>query len=122
MLIDGYAAAVRSWKADAKVTTAMRNLVGKRYVRRGNHALTSTAVIEAPDIATKDYISKLRAGSLIEWELTHGTVAGNIFEAKSTKCQITDIAESKEDDIVMYTLSLTHTVEGGTADLTITAK
>lgn len=122
VLLDGYAAAVRSWKADAKVATSMRNLVGKRYVRRGGHSLTSTLVIEATDIATKDYIATLRTGALIEFALVHGRTAGNIIEMKSTKCQITDIAESKEDDIVMWTLSLTHTVDGGAADLVITAK
>lgn len=122
ILLDGYAANVRSWRADAGVTTAIRNLVGRRYVRRGNHSFTSTAVIEAPDIATKNYIQSLRAGSLVEWLLTHGTVAGNIIELASEKVQITDITESNEDDTLMWTLALTHTVEGGSADLTITAK
>ncbi|HEX7820636.1 MAG TPA: hypothetical protein VF463_08450 [Sphingobium sp.] len=121
-LLDGYAPALRSWKAEAGVATAMRNLVGKRYVRRGNHAFKSTAVIEAPDIATKNYIQALRVGALVEWEMTHGIVAGNIIEMASTKVQITEIAESKEDDILMWTLSMTHTVEGGVSDFGITAK
>lgn len=121
-LLDGYAPALRSWRADAGVTTAMRNLVGKRYVRRGNHSFTSTAVIEAPDIATKNYIQSLRAGSLVSWSLVHGRTAGNIFQASSAKVQVTDITESNEDDILMWTLALRHTVEGGSADFTITAK
>ncbi|WP_336973417.1 hypothetical protein [Sphingobium aromaticiconvertens] len=121
-LLDGYAPALRSWRADAGVTTAMRNLVGKRYVRRGNHSFTSTAVIEAPDIATKNYIQSLRAGSLVNWALDHGTVAGNILGLASEKVQITDITESNEDDTLMWTLAMTHTVEGGTADLVITAR
>ena len=122
MLLGGYAVVTRSWRADASVTTAMRNLIGKRYARRGNHALTSTAVVEAPDIATKDYITTLRTGDLIEWSLTHGTVAGNIIEMASEKVQITDITESQEDDILMWTITLSHTVEGGADDLTITAR
>lgn len=84
--------------------------------------MTSTLVVEAPDIAAKDYIATLRSGARIAALLTHGTVAGNIVEVGGTKLQITDIAESKEDDIVMYTISLLHTVEGGAPDLTITAK
>ena len=122
MLLDGFAAIVRSWRADAGVTTAMRNLVGKRYVRRGNHSFTSTAVIEAPDIAAKNFIQSLRTGSLLEWSLTHGVTAGNIIELASEKVQITDITESNEDDTLMWTLAMTHTVEGGSADLTIAAK
>ncbi|WP_289145036.1 hypothetical protein [uncultured Sphingobium sp.] len=121
-LLDGYAPALRSWRADAGVATAMRNLVGKRYVRRGNHSFTSTAVIEAPDIATKNFIQSLRTGGLVSWSIEHGVAAGNIFHAASAKVQITDITESKEDDTLMWTLALRHTVEGGSADFTITAK
>lgn len=122
VLLDGYAPALRSWRGDAGVTTAMRNLVGKRYVRRGNHVFTSTAVIEAPDIQTKNYIQSLRTGALISWSVEHGTVAGNIFKASSPKVQITDITESNEDDTLMWTLALRHTVDGGSADFTITAE
>ncbi|SCW56238.1 hypothetical protein SAMN02927924_01372 [Sphingobium faniae] len=122
MLLDGHSCIVRSWRADAGVTTAMRNLVGKRYVRRGNHSFTSTAVIEAPDIQTKDFIQSLRTGSLLPWSLDHGVTAGNIIGLESAKVQITDITESNEDDTLMWTVAMTHTVEGGSADLTITAK
>lgn len=121
-MLDGYAPALRSWRADAGVATAMRNLVGKRYVRRGNHSFTSTAVIEAPDIATKNYIQTLRAGSLVSWSLYHGRDPGNIVQAVSAKVQVTDITESNEDDTLMWTLSLRHTVDGGAADFTISAQ
>lgn len=120
--LDGYAAKLKSWKADAAVTVAVRNLVGSRYVRRGNHAVKSTLVIEAVDVATKDYIGSLRNGALVSFLLTHGTVAGHIIEIASAKTQITNITESKEDDLVMWTVELLHTIDGGSADLQITAK
>lgn len=120
--LDGYAPKLKSWKADASVTVALRNLVGQRSVRRGNHSLKSTLVIEAADVATKDYISTLRNGDLVAMLLTHGTVAGNIVEISSAQTQITNITESKEDDIVMWTVELLHTIEGGAADIQITAK
>jgi len=119
--LDGYSAVTRSWRAEAGVDVALRNLVGSRYVRRGNHSMTSTLVIEAPDIAAKDYISRLRANDLVAFSLTHGLGAGNILNLASAKVQIADIAESEENDILMWTLSLIHTVDGGAADLTITA-
>jgi hypothetical protein len=121
-LLDTYAAKLKSWKADAGVNVALRNLVGSRYVRRGNHAVKSTLVIEATDIATKDYIATLRNGSLVAFLLTHGTVAGNIIEISSTKTQIISISESKEDDVVMWTMELSHTIDSGAADIQITAK
>lgn len=122
VLLGGYAANLRSWKAQAGVNTALRKLVGQKYVRRGNHAFTSTAVIEAPDIATKDYIQTLRSGDMVGFSLVHGTEDGNIIELSSAQCQITDISESKEDDVVMWTVTLLHTVDGGAADLLITTK
>lgn len=121
-MLDGFAAVLRSWKGDAGVTVALRNLVGSRYVRRGNHALKSTLVIEAPALAGKDYIASLRAGSLVALSLIHGTVAGNIVEFGSTKTQIVSIAESEEDDVVMYTMELIHTIDSGAADLLIKAR
>jgi len=121
-LLDGYAAKLKSWKADAAVAVALRNLVGSRYIRRGNHGVKSTLVIEAVDIATKDYIGKLRNGALVTFLLTHGTQAGNIVEIASAKTQITNITESKEDDVVMWTIELLHTIDGGAVDLQITAK
>lgn len=120
--LDGYAPRLRSWKADAGVSVAVRNLVGSRYVRRGNHALRSTAVIEAPDVVTKNYLTSLSEGSLVAFALTHGTVAGNIIELSSAKVQITAISESKEDDIVMWTIEMIHTIDGGANDLLIKAK
>lgn len=121
-LLDGFAPNLRSWKADAGISVNVRNLVGANYVNRGNHGFKSTAVIEAPDIATKDYIQSLRAGSLVAWQLIHGTVAGHIIELSSAKVEITDISESKEDDILMWTIAMTHTIDGGSADLLIKAK
>lgn len=120
--LDGYAAKMRSWRCDASVTVTPRNLVGSRYIRRGNHSLKSTLMIEAPDIAAKDYIASLRSGARISFLLTHGTVAGNIVEIASAKVQITDITESKEDDIVMFTIELLHTIDAGAPDLIVTAK
>jgi len=49
-------------------------------------------------------------------------VAGQIVEIASTKTQITAITESKEDDLVMWTVELLHTIDGGAIDLQITAK
>ncbi len=122
VLIDGYVTRLRSFKAASGTTVAMRNLVGSRYIRRGNHAVTGTAVIEAPAMADKDYIARLRSGALFAFSIVHGTVAGNIVEMTGGAVQCTAIEESEEDDIVMWTLSLAFTVEGGVADLTIIAR
>jgi len=120
--LDGYAPALRSLKLDANVATSIRNLVGKRYVRRGNHAMSGTMIVEATDIATKDYLSTLLSGTTVPWSLEHGTVAGNIIGIGGAKAQITDISESKEDDVLMWTISVTCTVDGGVPDISFSAE
>lgn len=120
--LGGYAAPLRSLKLDAGVTVVLRNLVNKRYVRRGNHALTGSAVIEAPDISVRNYLAELSSGATVPMALDHGVAPGNEIGMAWAKVQITSIDESEEDDTLMWTLGLTCTVDGGAADLVITAK
>jgi hypothetical protein len=120
--LDGYAVVMKSLQLNGNVTTAMRNLVNSRYVRRGGHTLSGTMMVEAVDIAARDYLATLRSGALIALALQHGTVAGNIIQLAAAKVQITDITESEEDEILMWSLAITLTVDGGSPDLTITAR
>jgi len=122
LLLDGFAAVTRSLTIDAGVAVNLRNLIGARYVRRGNHNTTGRLMIEAPSSATKDYLASLEDGALIPITLTHGTAAGNIIELSATKVQVTNITESAEDDILMFNMDLLFTTDGGADDLVITAK
>lgn len=121
-LLDGHAAVLKSFTGDANATIALRNLVGARYVRRGNHAITGKLVIEAPDIATKNYIETLGDGSEIAIVLTHGIDEGNIVVFESARLQITDIEESEEDDVLMWTITYALNIGTTNDDLKITAK
>lgn len=120
--LDGFGAVTRSFKIESGVNAKLRSLVGARYIKSGNHNATARAVIEAPSIATKDYLSKLAAGDLIAWAFTQGTAAGNIIELTGAKAQITAIAEQEEDDVLMFDISLLLTVDGGADDLVLVAK
>lgn len=120
--LDGYAAFVRSLRLDAGVQANVRNLVGSRYINRGPHAMVGQLVIEAPALASKDYLSTLRNDTLVALALTHGTVAGNIVQISCPKVQITDITESEEDGKLMWTMAIAVTVDAGADDFTITAK
>ena len=122
LLLDGFAAVTRSLTIDAGVSVTLRNLIGARYVQRGNHNTTGRLTIEAPSSATKDYIASLSSGALIPITLTHGTTAGNILEISATKVQVTNITEANEDDILMFNMDLLFTTDGGADDLVITAK
>ncbi len=104
--LDGYAAPLRSLQLNANVDIKIRNLVGSRYVNRGNHALGGQIVIEAPDMAAKDYIASLRGNTLVPMSLVHGLTAGNIVELATSSLDVLDITESDEDSKLMWTIDV----------------
>ncbi len=120
--IGGYAALMRSLSITAAVNVNLRSLVGARYIKRGNHGSSMRLVIEAPDLGTKDYLQTLQTGALVPWQFVHGKTAGNIVELSGAKAQITAIGESDEDDVLMFTIDVSLTVDGGADDLVIVAK
>lgn len=120
--LDDYAVPMSYLRLDAGVNTGIRNLVNKRYARRGNHAMTGTVMVEATDIAVRDYLATLKNGPTVPMALEHGLDAGNIIGNGWEKVQITDITESVEDDILMWAMAITCTVDGGAADWVVTAK
>lgn len=121
-LLGGYAAVLKSFTGDANATVAVRNLVGARYVRHGNHAITVKIMIEAPTIASKNYFATLRSGDEIPFSLIHGTVDGNIVEMKSDHLQITDIERQEDDDVAMLSITAALNIGSSNDDLVITAK
>ena len=120
--LDGFAAILRSIKFKANGEIALRNLVGANYVRRGNHAMEVSIMIEAPDHNTKNYLALLESGSTVACQITHGIGAGNIVQISAANLQITDISDAEESDIAMYDISATLTISAGQDDILITAR
>ncbi len=121
-LLDGYAAPLRSFVAQANVDLKLRNLVGANYVQRGNHGMSVKIVIEEPNYAAKNYFAQLRAGSVCTTQIVHGTVAGSIVQLDASFLQIAKIEETKEDDIAMLEIDAFLTVSAGQDDILFTAK
>lgn len=120
--LDGYAAALRSLEFEAGAAVSVRNLVGNRRINRGNHAITGTAVIEAPDVSTKNYLETLNSGAEIALALQHGTTAGNVVAINMDHVQLTAAAQQNEDDVLMFSLSFRANVLAGSDDILITTK
>lgn len=120
--LDGFAALLRSIEASANVNINRRALVGADYINRGNHTIEGTIVMEAPTLAAKDYFSTLKAGSEIVLALAHGTVAGNIVKIDMPQVQLTSVADSDEDDNLMYSFGFRANVATGSDDLLITTQ
>lgn len=122
LTLDAFALVTRSLRIDANVPVTMRNLVGARYVRRGNHNATGRLSVEAPSVGAKDLYAIMRSGARVPLLATHGTVAGNIVEVSAPKIQITDITERDEDGLLMWDMDLLLTIEDGQDDLVLTAR
>jgi hypothetical protein len=120
--LDGFALILKSLTLDVGGDVKPRNLVGANYIQRGDHAITGTIVGEAPDLAAKNYYSKLDAGAEGALQLIHGIVAGNIIQLDGAYAQITKIARTEEDDKLMLSISYALNIRNGQDDLLITAK
>jgi len=120
--LDSYAAVLRRMEFAMGVGVNLRNLVGSRYVKRGNHTITGSLVIEAPKVSGKNYFTTLQEGSEVALSIAHGTVAGNIVEIAMNQLQLNGIDESEEDDVLMYTLGFRANVSTGSDDILITTK
>lgn len=122
LMLDSYAVITRSLRIDAGVGITMRNLIGARYVNRGDHGVTGRLVVEAPSMAAKDYLGALSQGSIIPLALTHGVTAGNIVEVACAHTQITAINETEEDRKLMWEMDIRMNISAGRDDLVIVAK
>ena len=120
--LDGYAAVMKSLELSANAEVKLRNLVGANYIQRGNHALKGKMLIEAPAQAAKDYLNTLSSGSVIALAVTHGVGAGKVVKIDAANVQIMDIAESEEDEILMWSLDLQLNINAGQDDILITAQ
>lgn len=120
--LDGYAAVLRRLEFAANAQVSLRSLVGARYIRRGNHSVSGTLLIEASRTSEKDYLTRVRTGATVALSLTHGTAAGNIVELSMGYAQLTSVSQSVEDDILMYSISFQANVSAGSDDLIITTR
>jgi hypothetical protein len=120
--LDGFAVVMRSFKAKANAAVKLRNLVGRRYIQRGNHKLDCSILIEAPTIAAKNYFAVMRAGTRVNLTITHGILAGFIVQVDAATIQVSKIVPQSEDDIVMFAIDATMTITTGQDDITITAR
>jgi Phage tail tube protein len=120
--LDGYAAILRSFKVNANTQLTLRNLVGSRYIRIGNHELKGKIVIEAPDFTAKNYFANLQAETLATSVITHGVGLGNIVKMTAPNLQIVDIQDGEENGVAMYELDVILTVNAGQDDLLISAE
>jgi hypothetical protein len=123
--LGGYAAPLRRLSINLGNRIEPRSLVGPvdRAVLRNREA-TFEAVIELPDLGTKNYFTNLENRATQALQLVHGIAAGNIVEVAGPRAEIGAITLSEEAGVMMATVPgrLLPSAASGNDELTITSK
>ena len=83
-----------------------RNYIGSEDVTFTNRTPKGSATFEYDPIATKDWWTIVKLGTLNPLQMIHGTVAGNIVQIDAPKVQITDPIQSDDNGLVMLGVNL----------------
>lgn len=122
LTLHGLTAIAERFSLDFGNQVEPRLLVGYEGIEIVDSMMTGSVVLEANDLATKDWISIARAHTTGAMSLVHGTVAGNIVEFAAPAVQIGRPNEGESQKIVNNTLPLMLLPSTGNDELTITVK
>lgn len=123
-LLDTFALPLRSLELDSNNDLVFRTLIGPqdRTIWR-NRAWGGRIMAELPDIATKDYFTKVRPGTTMALSCIQGNVLGNIVEIAAPKVQIVGIDTPEEEGIVMLSLDvILQPTTAGNDEITLTSR
>lgn len=123
-VLDGFNVPLRSMTMAATVDLQFRSLIGPQdFMAYRDRAWAGTIVIEVPDLATKDYFSKIRPGDQMASELVHGKVEGNIVTIAHPALQVSgNVTLSEEQGYTMATIPVTALPVDGNDEIVITAE
>lgn len=104
-----YAACVQDLSIDLGNNVVYRELIGcNKEVRIVDRAVSGTATIEAPTIATKDYFTAaLSDGTLSKLQFIHGNGVGNLVGFAASGIDIGSTSYAETDSILMLNLPFT---------------
>lgn len=122
--LGSYAAALRRLTINGGVLIEPRSLIGPTdSARFRNRAMTGEALIEFPDIGTKNYYTNMLARSTQALQLIHGTVAGNIVQIDAARAEIGLISTPEDQGVLMASVPMRFLPStAGNDDLLITSK
>ena len=83
-----------------------RNYIGSEDVTFTNRTPKGSATFEYDPIATKDWWTIIKNGTLNPLQMIHGTVAGNIIQIDAPKVQISDPQLSDDNGLAMLGVNL----------------
>lgn len=105
--LHSYAGALQSAEINFGNAVNYRMLVGAEDVLMTDRQVTGTAVIEAPTIAQKDFFAPAIATTLGNFQVTHGTVAGNRVQLTSSRVTLGPPTYQDSNGIHMLSVPMT---------------
>lgn len=120
--IHGIAAVMNQLTLDMKANIQYRNLANFEGVRYSDRMPEGSVRFEANKVATKDWWTTVRAGTLASLSVTHGTVVGNIVAIACPKVQLTSPAFDDDSGIQMMRTNLILNPNAGNDELVITVR
>lgn len=104
--LHGFAGKFREFTLDQANETPYRNLPNSESVAITGRLPTGRVTLESELVATKDWWTLIKGGTLGALAITHGTVVGNRVKIDAPNVQITQPDEQDEEGIVMLSAGL----------------
>lgn len=103
--LGGFSAPFRRITFDLGNKLEPRSLAGQNdKVLLRNREITGNALIEFPDLGTKNYYTNMLARTIQVLDLNHGTVAGNIVELDASSAEIGVITTPEDQGFLMASI------------------
>ncbi|MDO0945916.1 hypothetical protein [Chromohalobacter israelensis] len=121
--VHGYEGCGQSLTVTQNNTVTWRNLINCVGAHITDRQSTGQVNIEAPDLATKDYFAEIESHQAVRTgaiSLTHGTVAGNIFEFNAPAAQLSSLSDQDQDGYVHYQMDARFLPVNGDDEYTLT--
>ncbi len=119
--LDGVSLVMKSFSMDLANQISWRDLVGDSGVRSPDRKPTASAVFEMTTVATKNWVSAVKAGTQMPLAITHGLTAGNIVGIACPKLQFNaEPSLSNDAEIAMLNGSFAVMPNAGNDEIVLT--
>lgn len=120
--LHGVQGKVQSISVDMANSLVYRNLIGSESIELPDRQPTGSFVMELESVATKDWFTTIKNGTLGALSVVHGKTAGNIVELSAPKVQVLDPSFSDSDGIVMLSTKLDIQPNTGNDEFVLTVR
>lgn len=120
--LHGTAFKAQSLSLDIANQVVYRNLIGSESILITDRAPAGQCSIETEPVATKDWYTIIKNGTLGALQLVHGSVAGLIVQIDAPKVQLINPTFSDSDGVSMFNTNLSLLPNAGNDELILTFK